>query len=250
MNFSLACLFADLLYLSAAAARGAPKLICAVIAMLMHYFFLVSFTWMSIIAFETWRTFSTISIQRRNLTKREKRHCLLRRIAVGWLPAAVFVAVCAVFHQSQPLTFRYGATSTNFCWINKPIAILFSFVLPIAFTILFNIVFFVLTVIAIWKTNHQVREATYHAKNRTTAAVFFKILILMGFTWIFGILQPIHSSFSYPFVMFTAFTGLYVALAFLFTPRIKSLYRDLLCTYKRVSRVTPVVNNCAPIHRR
>ena len=250
MNFSMAHLLADLLFLLAG---SATKLTCTIIAILMHYFFLASFTWMSFIAFETWRTFSTICIQRRNLTRREKCLSLMRRIAVGWLPAFAVVAVCVALHLFDADTFLYGAlaTSSKFCWIKNPTARLFAFALPVFIAILFNIVLFSLTVIAIRKTNRQLREATYHAKNRITAAVFVKIFSLMGFTWIFGFLQPLHRSFAYPFVIFTTFVGLYVALAFVFTPKIMSLYRAML--YSNKTEVVPFgaeVNNSAPKHER
>ncbi|XP_022779772.1 uncharacterized protein LOC111321216 [Stylophora pistillata] len=243
MNLSLACLFADLVYLSSAAASGAPELVCTIIAILMHYFSLVSFTWMSIIAFETWRTFSLIQIQPRTLTRRERSYHLSRRIAVGWFPATVFVAVCVALNQFHAVIFRYGATSTNLCWIKNPTAILFWFALPTAIAISFNTVFFFLTVNAVRKASHQLREATNYTKNRVTAVVYVKIFSLMGFTWIFGFLQSVHRNFAYPFVILTSFTGLYVALAFVFTPKIKSLYHAILCANSRVTPVTPEVNN-------
>ncbi|RMX40116.1 hypothetical protein pdam_00002326 [Pocillopora damicornis] len=130
-------------------------------------------------------------------------------MACGWVPPFVFVFVCVTLDQSRAASFRYGETGTNSCWINIPTANLFSFVLPIAIAISFNIVFFVLTVIVIRKTNQQAREATHHAANRKTAA---------------GL---VSEYFRYPFIISTTFTGLYVALAFVFTSRVKGLWRSL-----------------------
>ena len=102
-----------------------------------------------------------------------------------------------------------------------------------------------MTVIAIRKTNNQARKATYHTANRKTAAVFVKIFVLMGFTWIFGFLQILVSRyFAYPFVLFTSSSGLYVALAFVNTPRVRQFYRALLCTDN--TTVTPELNNEGP----
>ena len=248
INLSLAHLLADLVFLSTATVL--PELACTIVAILLHYLFLVSFMWMSIIALETWRAFSKMRIQHRNLNRREKCFYLLRKIALGWVPPSVFVALCVTLDQSHAVVFRYGGRKG--CWINNPTANLFSFVFPIAFAISFNIVFFVLTVIAIRKTNKQARKATYHTANRKTAAVFVKIFVLMGFTWIFGFLQILVSRyFAYPFVLFTSFTGLYVALAFVNTPRVRQFYRALLCTDRRRSSslgtdntpVIPELNN-------
>ena len=241
MNLSLAHLLVDVLFLPTGS--GLPELACTIVAILLHYLFLVSFMWMSIIAFETWRAFSKIRIQHRNLSRREKRFYLLRKIALGWLPPSVFVALCVTLDQFHVVVFHYGGP--NGCWISNPTAKLFAFVLPIAFAISLNIVFFVLTVIAIRKTNKHARKATYHTAKRKTTAVFVKIFILMGFTWIFGFLQILVSRyFAYPFVLFTSFSGLYVALAFVNTPRVRQFYRALLCTDN--APVTPELNNEGP----
>ncbi|KAJ7371549.1 hypothetical protein OS493_024890 [Desmophyllum pertusum] len=53
MNLSLAHLLSNLLFLGAVYVEA--KVVCTVIAILLHYFLLVSFMWMSIIAFETWQ---------------------------------------------------------------------------------------------------------------------------------------------------------------------------------------------------
>ena len=127
MNLSLAHLLADVLFLPTGS--GLPELACTIVAILLHYLFLVSFMWMSIIAFETWRAFSKIRIQHRNLNRREKRFNLLRKIALGWLPPSVFVALCVTLDQFHVVVFHYGGP--NGCWISNPTAKLFAFVLPL-----------------------------------------------------------------------------------------------------------------------
>ena len=113
MNFSLAHLLADVLFLPNLIVL--PELTCTIFAILLHYFLLVSFMWMSIIAFETWRAFSKMRIQHRNRNRREKRFYLLRKIALGWVPPSVFVALCVTLDQSHTVDFYYGGR--NVCWI-------------------------------------------------------------------------------------------------------------------------------------
>ena len=226
MNLTLAHLLVHLLYL--ATGHVEAKVACQIIAILLHYFFLVSFMWMSIIAFETWMVFSKTRIQHRNPSRRKKCFKLLRRVMIGWLPAFVFVVLCVALDQSDAVAFHYGGIKG--CWINNSTAKLYFFVLPVALSITFNTVLFVLTVRAIRKTNNQARKATLDTANRKTAAVFLRIFILMGFTWIFGFLQVLVSKyFEYPFIIFTTLQGLYIALAFVFTSRVKQMYRMLLC---------------------
>ena len=93
MNFSVAHLFKDSLFI--ASGCGLPKLACTIVAITMHYFLLASFTWMSIIAFETWRAFSKIRIQPRNPSRRQKCGNVLRRMACGWGSLRLFLSLCA-----------------------------------------------------------------------------------------------------------------------------------------------------------
>ena len=232
MNLTLALFLVHLLYL--ATRHVEAKVACTIIAILLHYFFLVSFMWTSIIAFETWKAFSKTRIQHRNPSRRKNCFKFLRRIVTGWLSAFVFVIVCVSLDQSNVVTLHYGGIKG--CWINNSIANLFFFVVPVALFIVFNIVYFVLTVVAIRKTNNQTRRATHEAANRKTAAVFLKMFILMGFTWIFGFLKILVSEyFEYPFIIFTTLQGLYIVLAFVCTSRVKQMYRSMLCV-KRSSR--------------
>ena len=224
MNLCLAQLITNVFYLQTG--NVAAKVACTVVAILLHYSFLVSFTWMSIIAFETWKVFSKIRVPRGNPTRREKCVHLLRRIVLGWFGALVFVVVCVALDQSNVVAFHYGGAKG--CWINSTYANLYFFVLSIGVFLLFNSVFFVLTVKAIRQTNNQTRRATHQSQNRQTAAVYLKIFILMGFTWIFGFLKILVSQyFEYPFIIFTTLQGVYLALAFVFTARVKQMYRVL-----------------------
>ena len=226
MNLSLAHLLADLFYLATGYVDA--KVACTIIAILLHYFFLVSLSWMSIMVFETWVVFSKILIQRRNRNKREKCLNLLGRTTLGWLPAFIFVVICVALDQSNVVAFHYGGIKG--CWINNSTANMFFFVVPVVLCMLFNTVFFVLTVRAIRNTTEQTQRATHQTLHRKNAVVFLKIFILTGFTWTFGILKiAVSEYFEYPFIIFTTLQGLYVLLAFVLTTRIKRMYCALLC---------------------
>ena len=229
MNLSSSHLLVDLVYLATGYVEA--QFACRIIAILLHYFFLVSFTWMSVIAFETWKIFSKTRIQHRKPSRKNTRCKLLQIVMIGWLPAFVFVVVCVALDQTNTVAVHFGGSKG--CWINNPTANLFFFALPVALSISFNAICYSFTVRAIWKTNKQARRATHEAVKRKTAVVFLKIFILMGFTWIFGFLKVLVSHyFEYPFIIFATLQGLYVALAFVFTSRVKQMYRGLLCKIK------------------
>ena len=159
MNLCLAHLLANLVYLATGYVDA--EVACKIIAVLLHCFFLVSFMWMSIIAFETWHVFSKIRVQHKSPNKRERCCTLLRRIALGWLGPFIFILVCVALDQSNAVVFQYG--SVKGCWINSTYANLLFFVLPVALSLSVNSVFFCLDC-----KSHQTDQQT-DAKSHTSS---------------------------------------------------------------------------------
>ena len=238
-NLSFSLLIAQLLYFAAGATRN--RLVCTSVAVLLHYFNLASFMWMSIIAFDTYLTFSR-SCRSRQRTNQWKGGFM----ALGWLPVLAFVVICFALDQSGKVAIGYGGT--HHCWINKFLANTIVFVLPVAFSILFNALFYVLTLLSIRKIKKQTRQAVYATNNRKNAVLFFKLAVLMGFTWIFGYLKILfHSNyFDYPFVIFTSLQGVFIAFGFVFTSRVKTMYAQLCSS----SKTTPSISSASPCDTR
>ena len=230
MNLCLALLAAHSMFMVAGATR--VRLLCRSIAVLLHYFNLSSFVWMSIIAFDTYRTFSRSCYTRQRTGKVKARF-----LAIGWLPALVFVVVCFSLDQSGLVVIGYGGT--NHCWINNAKSNMFVFLIPVAFSILFNALLFFLTVNSIRKIRKQTQQVGNVANSRRNLVLFVKLAVLMGFTWIFGYLKIVVSSyFDYPFVIFTSFQGVYIAFGFVFTARVKMMYQNLLSVTTATSSST------------
>ena len=219
MNLCLALLLSHSLFLLASQVKD--PVTCTVTAILLHYFFLVSFNWMSIIALDTWRAMSKIRVRRAE-ERFKTRFYVLRCIALGWLTGIGFVGICVALDQLEAISFHYGGVKG--CWINNRKANLFFFVLPVALSVSFNAVFFVLTVKAIRRTSQQARQVTSQSQHRKDVAVFLKIFVLMGFTWLFGFLRLVSAYFDYPFIVFTSLQGVYIAIAFVFTARVRKMY--------------------------
>lgn len=219
MNLSLSLLFAHSLFMATGATQ--IPIICTSVAVLLHYFYLSSFAWMSIIASDTYRTFSRTCYTRQNTGKLK-----VRFLALGWLPSLVFVVICFSLDQSGLVAIGYGGS--DHCWINNPKSNTFVFVIPVAFSVLFNAMFFFLTIISIRKIKQQTQNVGNVPNSRKNMVLFVKLAVLMGFTWIFGYLNILVSDyFDYPFVIFTSLEGVYIAFGFVFTPRVKKMYGNL-----------------------
>jgi len=233
MNLSISILLAQLLWILGSGQTDTP-IACTVIAVLLHYFLLVSFVWTSIIAFDTWRAFAVKG--RRSLANSKRKrlvHCL-RHMAVGWLSVMVYVAICIAIDQSDAVTIGYQ--SSKACWMANPWGILFSFAVPVALILMFNIVMYVLTMKAIHVTTAQARVATDHNDHRQTFGIYVRIASAMGFTWILGFIAPFGWYFLwYFFAVLNGLQGVYIAVAFGLNQRVKNLYKRRLFGTKESS---------------
>lgn len=105
-----------------------------------------------------------------------------------------------------------------------------------AVSISLNAILFSLTVISTNKIKKQTRVIGNAANNRKQVVLFLKLSVLMGFTWIFGYLSILVSSyFDYPFVVFNSLQGVLIAFGFVFTGRVKKMYGALLTVDKVLS---------------
>ncbi|XP_032221474.2 uncharacterized protein LOC116603930 [Nematostella vectensis] len=225
MNLSTATLLAQILWVAGSGATGNPRL-CAILAALMQYFFLACFVWASVIAFDTWRAFSAGS-QRLHLSHSKNRKLVhsLRCMAVGWIPAIGYIAICLALDQSKIVAIGYG--SPVICWINDGRANLYFFGIPIAVSLCINAVLYVLTVKAIHaSTDHAF--LLNQSQNRRRFAIYVRIGSLLGFTWVFGFVAGFGLDFLwYPFVVLNGLQGVYITGAFGLSKRARGLYRDL-----------------------
>lgn len=92
-----ALFLADTLLIVAAAAEELP-VACAVVAGVMHYFFLAAFMWMNVMAIDVWFTFSKAFVKAGDRGKSSKRFMMYS--AYAWFTPAVFVVTAALVQVS------------------------------------------------------------------------------------------------------------------------------------------------------
>ena len=150
----------------------------------------------------------------------------LKYSAIVWGTPAIFSLTCGLI-DNQGVYAIYIRKEMQVCWFNNEKAQLYFFVLPVSFSLTFNIVFFVLTVVHISRqragTSILTTSNSAHQHRKKIIWVYVKPSTLMGFSWLFGCLDILtHSTpvFSYLFVIFASLQGLYIAVAFVFNQRI------------------------------
>ncbi|KAK4828722.1 hypothetical protein QYF61_000713, partial [Mycteria americana] len=220
---------------------------CTVVAVLLHYFLLATFMWTALNS-------AQLYLLLLRAMKPLPGHFLVTMSVIGWgIPAAVVaITLGATYRQGKALNYR----QEEFCWLaaldqnqnfsmEKPM--LWSFLLPVALILLFNIIIFIkITVSVIWKNENLTRNKKDSFMKKMIGTI--SIVVLLGITWTIGYFMLISHEetslvFSYLFCLLNATQqNLNSALSF----TLQGLQICILYTFrssifkKKVSEMFPV----------
>ncbi len=222
MSFSFSLFLAQLLFLVGMFIRNFSD-ICKVIAILTHFFFLVSFFWMNVMAFDVWRTFHS-QFQTNTLDHKMKFICYSCYAFI--IPSLIITFTSTIDHISIS-TLSKPAYGIGLCWITNKQAIFYYFALPLSLILSCNIILFS---IAIWNIYKVQRGTEVLRKGKSgikckRLVLYMKLSTIMGLTWIFGFLASLTSvdMIWYLFVMFNSLQGLFICIAFTFNTKVYRL---------------------------
>ncbi|XP_033118558.1 uncharacterized protein LOC117118153 [Anneissia japonica] len=227
MSLTVALFCAQFL-LTFGAGRTKITAACKVIAITMHFFWLASFVWMTVLAYDISKTFKSKACDR---SKGDKRKTFMKYSTVAWGSSFVIVAICVTLSMTvESLDFGYGTASV--CWISDPVISLVIFGGPVAFTLFLNAIYFGLTV-------HGVRETMKSSKilqrntsklksTRSELKIYFKISSIMGFSWIFGFIANFTGIgfLWYIFIVLCTLQGVFIFVSFVCNARVYGLLKE------------------------
>ena len=191
---------------------------CIFSAVALYYSFLASFTWMNVIAVDTWIAFRSSAAF---IRPEEKIKSLWRHVLIGWGFPLVFVAIAiGVEYSDAKITYRPNFGGLR-CWFTQRIALLTYFGLPIAISIMLNICFYLLTSLNLRKAFKD-KKSRKTQQNEQHFIVYVKLLVLMGFTWIFGFLSAFTDevAIDFIFVILTSLQGVFLFVSFVCNKRV------------------------------
>lgn len=224
LNLSLALLCSMVIFL-AGMERTDSYYGCITVAALMHYFLLVSFMWMLVEGFLQYLRFVRV------LGTYVPRFILKASIPAWGLPLIPVVSVLAVDYD----LYRGGK---YYCWMS-PTPFYYAFLLPVALIIIVNCIVFALvlkTLLNRPKGLQSNQSESKRAMMNLRAAV--SIFILLGLTWIFGILaiEDARIVFSYIFTILTTFQGFFIFILFVAREKQLRTYWGKLCCKRFIDR--------------
>jgi len=207
---------------------------CLILAVAMYYFILAAFSWMFIIGFEVARTVKLASTQLR-LTSGPQWCKFILYCCLGWLTPALVVATAAVidiFKFPQiPEQFRPGFSESEigFCWFSRKFALIVYFVVPFAIIMLLNLVFFIMSGYYVWETSRSTAKITTSGP-KTNFFLYVRLFILMGLSWITGLVAGIldNDYVWYVFLILNTLQGLFILVFFSCSKKVMSSVKERL----------------------
>ena len=137
-------------------------------------------------------------------------------------------------------TIGYGVD--GFCWINDILSFFIVFLIPMALTLLFNTIAFIISLVLLFRASRVQARLKKH-KNTSYLRVSFCIFSVTGLTWIFGFVAILVDDdwAWYPFIILTFTQGLGICVAFVCTKKVGRLYKDELS--KPMSHLTSFLSS-------
>ncbi|XP_033643415.1 adhesion G-protein coupled receptor D1-like [Asterias rubens] len=169
---------------------------CKIIAMVLHYLYLVVFSWMLVEGIHLYRLIVTVYGSEKQMAK---FYCLL-----GWGSPLLIVGISSSATQLK----GYGVPNLA-CWLSAEDGFIWAFVAPVCVIMLVN--FLVLCmVIKTTVTALNVCKVDNMTKVKTGLRSSLVLLPLLGISWGVGLVAHLHVAFQYTFVLMNSFQGVWL----------------------------------------
>ncbi|XP_027707085.1 adhesion G protein-coupled receptor E3-like [Vombatus ursinus] len=226
LQLSLCLFLADLLFLIGIK-QAKNQVLCSIIAGLLHYFYLASFTWMlleGLHLFLTARNLMVVNYSRVSQSMKKVMYPL------GYGIPAVIVAISAASRADL-----YGTSSH--CWLQLNKGFLWAFLGPVCTIVCVNFVFILLV---LWILQSKLSSLNSEVSTlQDTRLLTFKALAqlcILGCTWCLGILQigPAAWIMAYLFTIINSLQGVFIFLVYcLLNHQVQEQYKKWFMTIRQ-----------------
>ncbi|XP_017273593.1 adhesion G-protein coupled receptor G2 isoform X2 [Kryptolebias marmoratus] len=201
--------------------------LCISTAWFLHYFLLVSFTWMGLEAVHMYMAIVKVF-------NSYTSHYMLRFSVVGWgVPMLVVIIVIAIDKNNYGLV-SYGrfpdGTTDDFCWLRNDVAFYVAVVAYFCVIFIFNVIMFIVVLVQLHRVKSQNPHNVKHRVTVQDVRSVVGITLLLGLTWGFAFFAwgPVNLPFMYLFSIFNSLQGFFI---FVFHCAVKDNVRKQWRTY-------------------
>nr|XP_003466433.1 adhesion G-protein coupled receptor G2 isoform X1 [Cavia porcellus] len=206
--------------------------LCISVAAFLHYFLLVSFTWMGLEAFHMYlalvKVFNTYI-----------RRYILKFCIVGWgVPAVVVTIVLSISPNNYGLG-SYGrfpnGSPDDFCWINSNAVFYITVVGYFCVIFLLNISMFIVVLVQLCRIKKKKQLGAQRKTSIQDLRSIAGLTFLLGITWGFAFFAwgPVNVTFMYLFAIFNTLQGSFIFIFYCVAKEnVRKQWRRYLCCGK------------------
>lgn len=201
-------------------------------AVLLHYFLLVSFTWMSLEAFHMYlalvKVFNTYV-----------HRYMLKFSIIGWGIPIIVIAIVLIISPNNYGLGDYdkntNSTYDTFCWINDDTTFYVAVVAYFCVMFLLNVSIFIVVMIQFCRIKNQKQHKNTERNVLQDMKSVAGLTFLLGITWGFAFFawEPVNIPFMYLFAIFNTLQGAFIfAFHCLSKENVQKQWRRYLCCGK------------------
>ena len=198
--------------------------LCHTTAILLHWLVLCQFSWMTIMSFESTRSLLRAKRLKPVQAPIIKNQIFLLYMLIGWGLPTIITGVTVIINYTTDY-IEYG--EDGFCWIGHVASFYIVFLAPVALSVLLNFIAFSIMAYLLFKA---LRDQAKLEKqfNIFYIRIYLSVFSITGLTWTVGFVAILARGewAWYLFIILTSTQGFVICMAFLFTKKVGSLYKE------------------------
>ncbi|XP_060230608.1 adhesion G-protein coupled receptor G2 isoform X2 [Meriones unguiculatus] len=205
---------------------------CISVAVFLHYFLLVSFTWMGLEAFHMY--LALVKVFNIYFQKYILKICI-----VGWGIPAVIVAIVLTISLDNYGIGSYGkfpnGKPVDFCWINSNAVFYITVVGYFCVIFLMNISMFIVVLVQLCRIKKKKQQGAQRKTSIQDLRSVAGLTFLLGIVWGFAFFAwgPVNVTFMYIFAIFNTLQGFFIFIFYCAAKEnVRKQWRQYLCCGK------------------
>eukprot|EP00073_Rattus_norvegicus_P054967 XP_017457417.1 PREDICTED: adhesion G-protein coupled receptor G2 isoform X7 [Rattus norvegicus] len=205
---------------------------CISVAVFLHYFLLVSFTWMGLEAFHMY--LALVKVFNTYIRKYILKFCI-----VGWGIPAVVVSIVLTISPDNYGIGSYGkfpnGTPDDFCWINSSVVFYITVVGYFCVIFLLNVSMFIVVLVQLCRIKKKKQLGAQRKTSIQDLRSIAGLTFLLGITWGFAFFAwgPVNLTFMYLFAIFNTLQGFFIFIFYCAAKEnVRKQWRRYLCCGK------------------
>ncbi|XP_033616317.1 adhesion G-protein coupled receptor G2 isoform X2 [Fukomys damarensis] len=206
--------------------------LCISVAAFLHYFLLVSFTWMGLEAFHMY--LALVKVFNTYIRKYILKFCI-----IGWGVPAVVVTTVLIISLNNYGLGSYGkfpnGSPDDFCWINSNAVFYITVVGYFCVIFLLNISMFIVVLVQLCRIKKKKQLGAQRKTSIQDLRSIAGLTFLLGITWGFAFFAwgPVNVTFMYLFAIFNTLQGFFIFIFYCVAKEnVRKQWRRYLCCGK------------------